>query len=117
MKHGGGTEFDVVLGALGAAGAGGPDLDAVGTKRLVASTATEVSGFLRMLVAEASLVGRGALLMLGVLGKVEPATTAETDIVFILSCASGANLHRILNVIMPENAAERRVRTVGFKYE
>ena len=106
-----------MLCALGAAGTCGADLDTVGAKWLVASAATEIGGFLRVLIAVASLVRRRALLMLGVLGKVEPATTAETDIVFILSRASGAYLHRILNVIMPENAAERRVRTVGFKYE
>jgi len=117
VKDCGGSEFDVVFGALGAAGTCGPNLDAIGAERFVAAATTEVCGFLRVLVAEASLVGSGALLMFGVLGKVEPTTTAEPDIVFILSCASGANLHRILNVIMPENAAERRVRTVGFKYE
>jgi len=59
----------------------------------------------------------GALLIFGVLSKVQPASTAKADVIFVLSSTSRAYLHRILKVIMPEIADERRARTVVFKDE
>jgi hypothetical protein len=117
MNHRSWAKLNVMLCTLGATWASGADLNAVRAERLFAPTTTEVRRFLRMPITIHRLSGGGALLILGVLGKVEPATTAEADVIFVLASASRANLHRILNVIMPEIAAERRGRTVVFKDE
>lgn len=90
-----------MLGALGAARTGGADLGALGAERLIATSAAEVRRFFGMLVAKPRFVGRRPLLVLGVFGKIESATSAEPDIVFVFSGAAGANLHEDLKVIMP----------------
>lgn len=117
MNHSSWAKLNVMLCTLGATWASGADLNAVCAKRLLASPAAEVRCLLGMPITEHRLSGGWAVLMLGVLGKVEPATTAEADVIFVLASASRANLHRLLKVIMPEIAAERRGRTVVFKDE
>ncbi len=117
MNHRSWAKLNVMLCTLGATWASGADLNAVRAERLFAPTTTEVRRFLRMPIAVHGLGGGGALLTLGILGKVEPASTAKADVIFVLSSTSRANLHRLLKVIMPEIAAERRGRTVVFKDE
>lgn len=107
MNHRSWAKLNVMLCTLGATWASGADLNAVCAKRLLASPAAEVRCLLGMPIAVHGLGGGGALLTLGILGKVEPASTAKADVIFVLSSTSRANLHRLLKVIMPEIAAER----------
>ena len=117
MNHRSWAKLNVMLCTLGATWASGADLNAVCAKRLLASPAAEVRCLLGMPITVPGIRRVGALLILGVLSKVQPASTAKTDVIFVLSSTSRANLHRLLKVIMPEIAAERRGRTVVFKDE
>ena len=117
MNHRSWAKLNVMLCTLGATWASGADLNAVCAKRLLASPAAEVRCLLGMPVTVHGLGGGGALLTLGILGKVETASTAKADVIFVLSSTSRAYLHRILKVIMPEIADERRARTVVFRDE
>ncbi len=99
MQDGGRPDRDIVPGALLTPWAGGADDSALCAERLFATSATQVSCFFGVLVAELGFLGARPGLILVVFNKIEPASPTEPDVRFIFASASRASSH--LKLIMP----------------